>query len=406
VAVGGDGGGGGGRRAACEPTEAEWWEALRSVQPSGLLGLIEAPADAADAAAAAPPPPPPPPLGSLGPPAGVDDGGAGGDGWAAVGGLEGVKRRLRLLLQAPLVAAPLCAQLGLGVVPPGVLLYGPPGTGKTLLVRVLANPNPNPDPNPNPNPNPNPKQVRVLAAEAGLNLIAVAIPQLVKPEVGASERALASLFERARAHAPCLLFLDELQSIFGRRGAVGRVGKQLLSQLLLELDATQAGAAGGGPTVALVGATNAPEALDSALLRPGRLEHALYIGPPRRAARAAILRRQLRRMPLRLARSPGGEAREAAAIASVDDLARELAARTARFSGADLLALCQRAAMAALQRAGTAGTAGAAGAAGAALSVELERPDFEQALREVSPSLTAEMLERLHAWAGSRSSSE
>ena len=158
--------------------------------------------------------------------------------------------------------------------------------------------------------------------------------------------------------------------------------------------------------MALVGATNAPEALDSSLLRPGRLEHALYIGPPRRAARAAILRRQLRRMPLRLARSPGGEAREAAAIASVDDLARELAARTARFSGADLLALCQRAAMAALQRAGTAGTAGAAGAAGAALSVELERPDFEQALREVSPSLTAEMLERLHAWAGSRSSSE
>ena len=173
-----------------------------------------------------------------------------------------------------------------------MLLYGPPGTGKTLLVRTLA-------------------------AEAGLNLIAVAIPQLVKPEVavtlplhycyipqlvkpevavltmailtmatytyhgytcyrhtyhghsyhgytnhghtyhgrayhghtyhghtyqvGASERALASLFERARAHAPCLLFLDELQAIFGKRGAMGRVGRQLLSQLLLELDATQAG---------------------------------------------------------------------------------------------------------------------------------------------------------------------
>ena len=104
---GGGGGGGGGRRAASEPTEAEWWEAVRSVQPAGLLGLIEAPADAA---AAPPPPPPPPPLGSLGPPAGIDDGGAGGDGWGAVGGLEGVKRRLRLLLQAPLAAAPLCAQ--------------------------------------------------------------------------------------------------------------------------------------------------------------------------------------------------------------------------------------------------------------------------------------------------------
>ena len=108
AAMGGGGvGGSGGRRAACEPTEAEWWEAVRSVQPSGLLGLIEAPADAATAP---PPPPPPPPLGSLGPPAGVEDGGAGGDGWNAVGGLEGVKRRLRLLLQAPLAAAPLCAQ--------------------------------------------------------------------------------------------------------------------------------------------------------------------------------------------------------------------------------------------------------------------------------------------------------
>jgi len=156
----------------------------------------------------------------------------------------------------------------------------------------------------------------------------------------------------------------------------------------------------------------------------------LYIGPPRRAARVAILRRQLRLMPLRLAQTHthGGEA-AAGAIESVDSLAGELAARTARFSGADLLALCQRAAMVALQRLGAAdadGAAGAAdavaadamdttdatdatgaaGAADAALSVELERADFEQALREVSPSLTGEMLDRLHAWAGSRSSTE
>ena len=143
----------------------------------------------------------------------------------------------------------------------------------------------------------------------------------------------------------------------------------------------------------------------------GRLEHSLYIGPPRRAARVAILRRQLHRMPLRLAHTHGGEA--TGAIESVDALASELAARTARFSGADLLALCQRAAMVALQRLGTAGADGAAGAAStadaadaanaadaadAALSVELERADFEQALREVSPSLTGEMLDRLRAW--------
>lgn len=129
-------------------------------------------------------------------------------------------------------------------------------------------------------------------------------------------------------------------------------------------------------------------------------------------------------MPLRLAQTHthGGEA--TGAIESVDALAAELAARTARFSGADLLALCQRAAMVALQRVSTAGAEGAAdadtadamdamdatdeaaGAADAALLVELERADFEQALREVSPSLTGEMLDRLHAWAGSRSSTE
>jgi SpoVK/Ycf46/Vps4 family AAA+-type ATPase len=201
----------------------------------------------------------------------------------------------------------------------------------------------------------------------------------------------------------------------------------------------QADCAGGAPPLALVGATNMPDAIDDALLRAGRLEHALYIGPPRRAAREEILRRRLRRMPL--AASVAAESAAAlaamassAAVAEQEEedageadsgeegalsaaapvptdaqggamdaqdaaavLARELAARTPRFSGADLVALCQRAAMAALQR-------GAAAAAEAALSVELERSDVEQALGEVGPSLTHEMLSRLRAWARSRGS--
>ena len=94
--------------------------------------------------------------------------------------------RLKQLVQWPLAAPQLCARLGLGG-PRGLLLYGPPGTGKTMLVRALA-------------------------AESRLNLLAVPIPQLIRPAVGASERALAALFEHARAHRPCLVFLDELQA--------------------------------------------------------------------------------------------------------------------------------------------------------------------------------------------------
>ena len=375
--------------ALAEPSEEEWWDAVRSVQPSGLLGLLgegsrggaSATAQAPDAQTGGSIEPQPfattaaihaaPPI--LAPPAGGDaDGGGGRDGWGAVGGLGGVKRRLQLLVQAPLEAPSLCGRLGLGAGPRGVLLYGPPGTGKTLLVRTLA-------------------------AEARLNLIAVAIPQLIKPEVGASERALASLFERARAHAPCLLFLDELQALFGRRGAVGRVGRQLLSQLLLELDALQAdgqgfgscsgsGGSGSSATVTLIGATNMPDALDEALLRPGRFEFSLYIGPPRRAARHAILARQLSHMPL--------------VGHGADELANDLAARTPRFSGADLVALCQRAAMLALQRSGAEGRVAGA----TTTSIQLDRDDFHAALREVAPSLSHEMLLRLRAWARSRSS--
>ncbi|EOD06340.1 hypothetical protein EMIHUDRAFT_45138, partial [Emiliania huxleyi CCMP1516] len=196
--------------------------------------------------------------------------------------------------------------------------------------------------------------VRALAAESRLNLLAVPIPQLIRPAVGASERALAALFEHARAHRPCLVFLDELQAASalllpalsallrrggGGGGGGGQVSRLLLSQLLLEMDAVQAeadadAAAGGlGGAVVLAGATNTPAALDEALLRPGRLEHLFFVPPPGRRARRDILARQLRRMPL---------------AEPID--AESLAAATPRFTGADLLSLCQKAALGALRR--------------------------------------------------------
>jgi SpoVK/Ycf46/Vps4 family AAA+-type ATPase len=240
--------------------------------------------------------------------------------------------------------------------------------------------------------------IRALACESNLNLLAVPIPHLIRPAVGASEKALAALFEHARAHRPCLIFLDELQALFSRRdagGGGGSVGRQLLSQLLLEMDAVQAdadaaaaahaaavmsharahthahsdahvdphasaptyssasvhaagtagslndgvdpslGAGGGYGTAALVlaGATNTPAALDEALLRPGRLEHLFFVPPPSRRAREEILRRALAKMPLE-------EPVDAAALADA----------TPKLTGADLLSLCQKAALEALRR--------------------------------------------------------
>ena len=186
--------------------------------------------------------------------------------------------------------------------------------------------------------------------------------------------------------------LDEPQALFGRRGGGGgggggggQVSRLLLSQLLLEMDAVQAeadadAAAGGlGGAVVLAGATNTPAALDEALLRPGRLEHLFFVPPPGRRARRDILARQLRRMPL---------------AEPID--AEALAAATPRFTGADLLSLCQKAALGALRREDESGAG-----SGAAM---LSRADFETALASVRPSLSEEQVREHRAWSQARGS--
>ncbi|KAL1523091.1 hypothetical protein AB1Y20_018051 [Prymnesium parvum] len=333
-----------------EARDEEWEAAAARVKPSGLLELL--------------------------PPGGGGGGGAAA-GWAAVGGVSRVKARLAQLVLWPLRAPALCARLHLSG-PRGVLLYGPPGTGKTLLVRALA-------------------------AEAQLNLLAVPIPQLIKSEVGGSERALAALFERARAHSPCLLFIDELQALFGSRGDMGAVGRHMLSQLLLEIDLAHAeareafectAADGALPTdrvLVIMGATNTPWAIDGALLRPGRLEHALYIPPPAAEGRVEILARRLAGMPLDQAVGP---------------LSESLAQRTDGWTGADLASLCQRAAMNALGRSGAFEDASQDGAP---REMEAQPPqsfgevvvlatDFEAALSSLRPSVTPEMVHALERW--------
>ena len=315
--------------------------------------------------------------------------------WSGVRGHGRIKRRLEQLVLWPMRQPEAAARLGLGG-SKGVLLYGPPGTGKTLLVRCLA-------------------------AEAGLSLVSASIPQLLLPSVGASEKAVSDLFARAREHAPCVLLLDELQALFGRRdggsglssggggGGLGSTGRQMLSQLLVEMDALcniggdgsidpvpvgsdAAGTSTAPPSaVVLIGVTNAPHALDPALLRAGRLEHALYMPPPSARARQHLLTDHLRRMPLDCEAGDVGDA----ALA----WAGTLAERTDGFTGADVASLCQKAALAALQRQGWGdATDDAADGSSAFGSTRVSMSDFLVALEQTSPSVTSEMLASLDAW--------
>ena len=198
---------------------------------------------------------------------------------------------------------------------------------------------------------------------------------------------MSALFRTAREHAPCVLLLDELQALFGGRRGGGTDGGghshgQMLSQLLVELDALSSSSA-SSPLI-VVGVTTSPQHLDGALLRPGRLEHSLYIGPPSARTRTRMLEAHLFRMPIE-----GG--REAATA-----LADGFALRTFGFTGADLESLCQRAALAALQRVDAA--AGGAGTSGIG-SLQVAAADLEAALLAApSPSVAAAQIAGFELW--------
>jgi SpoVK/Ycf46/Vps4 family AAA+-type ATPase len=230
--------------------------------------------------------------------------------WADVGGAVEAKRALIEAAVWPLTRAPLF--LSLGISPPrGVLLFGPPGTGKTLVAAALA-------------------------AEAGLRLIAVKGPELLSKWVGESERAVRGLFRAARAAAPCVVFFDELDALGAARGGEGEGGggggssgaaARVVSQLLVELD----GAEPLGRVV--VGATNRPDLIDPALLRPGRFDAKVYLGPPNEKARGEILGGLLKKIP----------------AVGRDIEVDVLAAESAGLTGAELAAAVRSASLAALR---------------------------------------------------------
>lgn len=219
--------------------------------------------------------------------------------WDDVGGLDGIKQELKETVEYPVLYPDMYTKFGLSP-SRGVLFFGPPGTGKTLLAKAVA-------------------------TEVSANFISVKGPELFSMWVGESESNIRDIFDKARAAAPCVVFFDELDSIAKSRGnSIGDSGgaDRVVNQLLTEMDGMNS-----KKNVFVIGATNRPEQIDSALLRPGRLDQLIYVPLPNPEARLSILHAQLRKTPL----EPGLEL-------------EEIARQTHGFSGADLSFIVQRAA--------------------------------------------------------------
>ncbi|KAI8338266.1 transitional endoplasmic reticulum ATPase [Chlamydoabsidia padenii] len=225
--------------------------------------------------------------------------------WNDIGGLENVKLELQETVQYPVEHPEKFLKFGMSP-SKGVLFYGPPGTGKTMLAKAIAN-------------------------ECQANFISIKGPELLTMWFGESEANVRDVFDKARAAAPCVMFFDELDSIAKARGGssgdAGGAGDRVLNQILTEMDGMNA-----KKNVFVIGATNRPDQIDPALLRPGRLDQLIYIPLPDETSRLSIMKAQLRKSP----------------VAADVDLAL-MAKHTNGFSGADLGEICQRAAKLAIR---------------------------------------------------------
>ena len=186
--------------------------------------------------------------------------------WSSIGGMDAVKSQLREAIELPLIHGMTFQKLGIRP-PRGVLLFGPPGCSKTLMARAIA-------------------------TDGNMNFLAVKGPELLSKWLGESERALAALFRRARLASPAVIFFDEVDAIASKRGGSSSGGSErLLSQLLTELDGIQSDGDGSGEKgrVVIICATNRPDLLDGALMRPGRIDRMIYVGIPDESSRKRIL---------------------------------------------------------------------------------------------------------------------
>jgi transitional endoplasmic reticulum ATPase len=250
--------------------------------------------------------------------------------WSDLGGLDALKQELIEAIEWPIKHPEKFHQMGIRP-PKGILLYGPPGTGKTMIAQAVAN-------------------------ETNANFISVRGPQMLSKWVGESEKAIREIFRKARQVSPAIIFFDELDSIAPMRGSDegGHVMERVVNQLLAELDGLET-----LKDVVVMAATNRPDILDPALLRSGRFDRMLLVGPPDKLGRHEILK-------IHTAKMPKGE----------DVSLEELAELTEGYVGSDLDSLCREAAILALRE-------------------ELEKVDmnhFREALKKVRPSVEENMV--------------
>src|SRR3989440_3159729 len=252
--------------------------------------------------------------------------------WADVGGLTQVKQELQEAVEWPLKKPEVFKRVGIKP-PKGILLFGPPGCGKTMLARAVA-------------------------TEGEANFISIKGPELFSKWVGESEKAIREVFRKGRTAAPSIIFFDELDSVVPRRGTGfgdSGVSERVISQLLTELDGIES-----LENVVVIGATNRPDIIDQAILRPGRFDRLIYVPSPEHATPLPILKVHTRNLPL-------------AHDVDLD----QLATQTQSYSGADLEAVCREAGLVSLRRDID------------TKSVTIE--DFRDALERVRPSVTPDM---------------
>ncbi len=223
--------------------------------------------------------------------------------WSDIGGLESAKQELKEAVEWPLKFPEVFEHMD-AKPPKGILLYGPPGTGKTMLAKAVAN-------------------------ESEANFISVKGPEFLSKWVGESEKAVRETFRKARQAAPCVVFMDEIDSIAPARGAGfdSHVTERVVSQILTELDGLEELRG-----VVVIGATNRPDIMDPALLRPGRFDRLVYIPPPDKEARVEIFKLHTKKKPL-----------------AEDVNFEELAEATEGYTGADIAAVCNEAVMLAIR---------------------------------------------------------
>jgi transitional endoplasmic reticulum ATPase len=252
--------------------------------------------------------------------------------WEDIGGLEEVKEDLREAVEWPLKTPEIFDRLGIKP-PKGILLYGPPGCGKTLLAKAVA-------------------------TESAANFITIKGPEVFSKWVGESEKAIREVFRKARMAAPAVVFFDEIDSLVPRRGlgfSDSGVSERVISQLLTEMDGVVS-----LEDVVIVAATNRPDMVDPAVLRPGRFDRLIYVPEPDEKSKLQIFKIYTKNMPL-----------------GKDIDLVQLAASAKNFSGADIDALCREAAMVALRKDVNAN--------------QVTSSDFDEARKRVGPSVTPDM---------------